>query len=724
MKNSPGYSSYAPGGTYFAGDDIFTYSPITGQLQPCRATNGSTATCDGPTGFNRSAYRYLAIPLQRYSAFVNGHYDVTDGLTAYFEGQFVSTNAKSNIEPFPFDTEAAYIDGQMPIETMYNGGAFRNPYVPDAIFDAATDTNGDGLRDVYISKRLTSFGPRRSESTQNTFRLVGGLKGEITTNWNFDVFANYGQSNVTQNGTGQINVMNFAAANQIIPDGNGGYRCADDFADAMGCVPANFFGEASLSPEAVAYLEAPSNYTAVQKQTQIGGNIAGYIMNPLGANEIGLTVGAEYRREAQSDQWDALQTLGLNGGNALPPTSGSFDVKEAFGEVVLPLVTDTFVHDLTVRGAVRFSDYSTVGSTFSWNVGGEFAPIQDIRFRATYAVTVRAPNISELYAGRSQTFPTVIDPCQGVGLTGDAPNGASGDLCRAAPGVLANINANNGTFVVSQLDRQGVTGFSGGNPNLSEEKGKTFTAGVVINPVSVDALRNLRLSVDYFHVEVEDAIVTTPRNYILNQCYTVGELCDFIVRRPAAIGANSAGSLDEVNTAVTNSGGLVTSGIDVALDYTHYFPMGGSDLRANINFAYSHLIKGYEVPLATQPENRNPFAGEVGAAKDRFTTTVGVGMESWRLTATGTYIGASWIDDQFFDEAKVAKVHPEFYLNLQARFFLQDKKYEFYVGADNVLDNSPIYMAGVSGAVTGMESDTGTYDPLGRRFYAGIKAHF
>lgn len=738
----PFLSSYAPQGSYTTVNGAgaaytWTYSP-TGVLQPCFEPNAPTCTSErrdadgniispdigggvGPNGFNRTAHRYLAVPVQRYTGYLNAHYDITDNITAFLEGSFVSTNAKSNIEPFPWDTDSSstqYVDGQMPIETLHNGIIVRNPFVPDAIYNNASDTNGDGLRDIFVARRLSSFGPRASEATQNTFRIVGGLKGELTTNWNYEVFGNYGQTNVTQNGTGQINVLNFRSSQEIIPDGAGGFTCADPNAVANGCIPVNIFAPDGISEEGVAYLEAPSFYKAVQKQTQVGANLSGFFGNPLGANDIGMTVGVEYRRESQDSRWDALQAAGLNGGNALPPTSGNFDVKEAYGEVLVPLINEGFVHDLSVRGAVRFSDYSTVGNTFSWNAGGEFAPIEDIRFRGMYAVTVRAPNIAELFEGLSQDFPTVNDPCDGIGATG---GGALGDNCRAAPGVLANIAAN-GTFLVTQSDRQGVTGFSGGNPNLQEEKGKTLTAGVVINPKSIDALRNLTITADYFRVKIEDAIVETPEQFIVDQCYRQGvqSFCDFIERRTTQQGTNSAGSLREVNTGTTNSGGTKTSGIDVTVNYVHYFDVGNERLRTSLNVAYTHLLSGYDIPLTG--EAKDYFEGEVGAAKDRFTVNTAIGTDDFRLSATGTYIGASWIDDQF-DGYHVYKVHPEFYLDLQMRFFIEGGT-EFYIGADNVLDNDPVYFGSVNGSTTGMESDTGTYDPLGRRFYAGAKMKF
>ena len=546
--------------------------------------------------------------------------------------------------------------------------------------------------------------------------MVGGFRGNITDKWNYEVFGNYGESDVSLHGNGQYNVKHFRYSQQIVPDGTGGYMCADPDARAEGCVPANVFGLGSLTP-ALHYLEAPQTYQAYQKQTQVGANVGGALTNPLGAADIGVTVGAEYRREAQDSRWDALQTLGLNGSNALAPTHGSFDVKEAYGEMLLPLVTDSFIHDLSVRGAVRFSDYSSVGNTFSWNAGAEFAPIRDIRFRGMYAVTVRAPNISELYAGQNQDFPTVTDPCEGIGATG---GGALGDNCRAAPGVLTNIADNGGVFTVSQSDRQGVTSFAGGNPNLQEEKGKTLTLGAVINPVSL-GLGNVQLTVDYFRVKIKDAIVSTPLQFILNQCYNEGDpaYCSFITRRPTAQGPDNAGSLYSVNSGPTNSGGVNTSGIDVVLNVTQPISIGSTDLRSSLNVSYTHLLKAYSIPLPGAP--KDTFYDEIGSAKDRFTANLALGTDKVKWTLTGTYIGPSWVDDQF-DGFHAIKVGAETYLDTQVRFFAKNGM-EFYVGVDNLLDNAPPYTASVAGT-TGQETDTGTYDPFGRSYYAGVKLSF
>jgi len=197
------------------------------------------------------------------------------------------------------------------------------------------------------------------------------------------------------------------------------------------------------------------------------------------------------------------------------------------------------------------------------------------------------------------------------------------------------------------------------------------------------------------------------------------------VRRAVGQGANSAGSLDEVNTAPTNSGGVKTSGIDTVLTWAGpKNVLGFLPGSINARVSYTHLISGYSVPLPGS--SRDEFAGEIGAAKDRFTTTLGYDDDAFGFNVTGTYIGASYLDDQFTGAAPgtnaAYRVASEFYLDTQLRFKVQ-QRFEFYLGADNLLDNKPPYLADI-GASAGQDTDAGTYDALGRRYYAGVRVKF
>jgi iron complex outermembrane receptor protein len=226
-----------------------------------------------------------------------------------------------------------------------------------------------------------------------------------------------------------------------------------------------------------------------------------------------------------------LTQQGLNGNNALPSTAGSFNVYEGFAEAIVPIIQDRpFFKSLSLRGAVPVSQYNTMGQTFSYNYGGEWAPVDANPFprdrgplcpRAECERTVfsRRSRTSRRLAGSVRRGHRYLDRCAFVKL----PRGSGGQCqhrsqygCRHQP---CNGRPYTNAFTATQ-DVQGITSFGGGNPNLHEEKGDSFTAGVVIAPRSDPcALRNFTLTVDYFNIRVKDAIVSTPLQFILDQCY-------------------------------------------------------------------------------------------------------------------------------------------------------------------------------------------------------------
>lgn len=753
---SPTFSGLPTQGVFTAGGCQFTFNPTSNAIERGFSANGGAisaaqaSACGVPAGtalsargFNRQFFRTIAVPVERYLFASRAHYDITDGVRFIGEATYASTSSNRNIEPFGFTSAGANgaypgTGGQAPIETRVPGAAagtfniIRNPFVPDAIYNAATDTNGDGLRDIGFSRRLLEFGTRRSSTSRDFYRFVAGLEGDFANDkFHWDLTYNYGRTTENQSGDGQINIPNFRNAFAVVtaqsvglPGGNTPV-CADANARAAGCVPVNIFGQGTISPAALTYLNAQQTFQTRVAQQVVQGNLSGSIIE-LPGGPLGFAIGGEYRRESSSADNDALTNLGLNGGNALPDTRGSFDVKEAFGELAIPLLSEVpFFQSLSLRASGRISDYSTVGTVYSYSGGVEWAPIEDIRFSGTYARAVRAPNVGELFAGQSQTFPSVTDPCVGVGATG---GGTRGDVCRSAPGVLANIGANGGAFAVTLLDRQGVSGFNSGNPNLREETSDSYTGSVIINPRSVNFLRNTVLRVDYFNIKIDQAIVAPPRQFILDQCYNQGNptYCQFIVRRATATAVNSAGTLEFVNAGDVNAGRLATSGLDVTL--TQRVPLDGIGMAGALNarVAYTHVFKGYIVPLPGA--SRDNFAGEIGAAKDRFTANLGYSGERVNVNFTGTYLGRSSEDDQFLSgydlEPGAIKVPAKFYLDSQISFKASDQ-YEFYLGADNLLDTSaPNILSGSPNNTTGTDTNASVYDVFGRRYYAGVRLRF
>ncbi|MFL6829133.1 MAG: TonB-dependent receptor domain-containing protein [Sphingomicrobium sp.] len=781
VEYQPYFSSFAQQGRFTTGDlnpavggiqsYTFTYG-ANGQLQPCFTTNG--AGCDsqltnaagtvvtlprltgvnggvgtGPNGFNRNFFRTLSTPVKRWLFAERGHFDVADNVSFLTEVTYSKTSAKTEIEPFALDTGGANplfpgsAAGVWDIQLAPGGPC--NPFVPAEICAVANDQNGNGLKDIAFRKRLTGVNTRHYTADRHLFRIVTGFEGKLFNDrWNWDLTYNFGRMEEAQISAGQVNAANFRNALNAIVDTadvnqNGNTTeiiCADSIARAGGCVPINIFGFDSITPAMANYVQADTNHSFKVTQQVINANLSGSLIE-LPAGPLGLAVGAEYRKEQSAENWDALTNVGGNLGNALPDTFGQFNVKEAYAEMNVPIVKDLpFAKQLNLRAAGRVSDYSTVGTVKTWNVGGDYAPIDDLRFRATYAKAVRAPNIGELFTGPSQTFPTgLVDPCVGVTATS---TGTTADVCRLDPGVLVNI-ALNGKFTILQADKQGVSGFTSGNPDLGAESSKSLTAGVVVNPKSINALRNLVLSVDYWSIKVSDAVFFAGRQLILNQCYQAGDpsFCQFITRYPQQTGASSPGAIQFVNVVPINASTFKASGIDAVLQYRTGLDMLLSGLTANARISYTRYLKGFVVPAAGLPAD--PFAGEVGTAKNKGNGTIAFNTRKWGLSFTGTYIGKSFEDDQFIDAANATRakfglgpplgdhaivIPAQFYLDSQISF-TPIRNYEFFVGVDNLLDNkAPNLLSGTTFNNTGSDTAAAVYDIFGRRFYAGARLRF
>jgi outer membrane receptor protein involved in Fe transport len=606
---------------------------------------------------------------------------------------------------------------------MVNGKLVKNPLVPQYLYDRITDTDGDGIPDYSFTRRMAEVGTRHNSVDRDTFRLATGVKGDfqLWKNWNYEAYVAVGQTKEAQQSSGQVNVLNFRNALNAIPDENGKPVCADANAITQGCVPINIFGFNSISKEALAYVNAPGSLTTRTTQKLAGGHIDGEIFN-LPAGPLGVAAGVEFRKEYSESTPDALTQAGLNAGNATPPTQGEFSVRELFVEAHVPVLKDLpFIKELSIPIAFRHGDYSSVGSTNSWNAGFEWTVVDDVKLRGTRSLSTRAPDINELYQAPSQDFPTgLTDPCEGVTATSQ---GVYDARCRADPGVAANI-ALNGKFTNTLADQQGISGYNRGNPNLKAEKGRSTTIGIVWTPRSIPLLKRFTFTADYFNIKIADAIVSTPRQFALTSCYsgTNPAMCQFITRWPTANGNSSAGALRYIDTAVSNSGGKATSGVDLTASWNDNVGPG----RLSTRLAYTYVKTGYDVPLPGA--DRDPWAGEVGYAKNKANLNVGYRWKDLNANVTFDYIGRSSLDDQFLAGYDLPphslQVGSRTYTNLQLSYQVM-KKTELYFGLDNAFDvKAPPIISGLPGDVTGTETDGGTYDPIGRRWYAGLRVKF
>ncbi|MGL6043947.1 MAG: TonB-dependent receptor plug domain-containing protein, partial [Sandaracinobacteroides sp.] len=511
-------------------------------------------------GYNRNGDRYLAVPVKRYLGAGSAFYDVSESLTFYAEGQFARTESNSRLEP------QAVAFNDLP---NFDGIPITNPFMPTAIRDRAV-ANGQDV--VQFRRRSNDIFDRSNVAERTTWRLVGGVRGEFAENFRYDLYYTHGETkDYTASGT--ILGPNYANALNAVAGPNGPVCSINVDADLTNndaaCVPINIFGLNTVSSAAANYVTNGgqlSTYDALVKQDVVSGSVSGDIFQ-LPGGAVAFAVGAEYRKEQSTEDFDEATNLGLTLGNQLSDTIGSFDTKELFAEIVVPVLADLpFAEYLGFEAAARYADYSTVGGVWSWKIGGEYAPVRDLRFRAVYSEATRAPNISELFSAQSETFPATIDPCdqrEGEGDGAPITKTTLSAACLAVPAIAAAA-ATAGGFVYTTADIQTINGFVGGNPDLNEETAKTLTVGAVFQP---SFLAGFSASIDYYSIKVENAIGIIGQQTSLDECYEgSGDalFCDNVVRGPS-------GRVDTINALNLNTGSFEVEGIDVQARYRRAF---------------------------------------------------------------------------------------------------------------------------------------------------------
>jgi hypothetical protein len=370
------------------------------------------------------------------------------------------------------------------------------------------------------------------EQTRTAIGFNGQFK-VVDRDVHVDGYAQYSKLDGTTISYGVPNILRVQQATDAVTV-NGQVVCRDVTARAAGCVPWDLVNGASR--EAVLWSNGVSATDQTVKQTVAGINFNTNVYD-LPAGPIGVAFGAEYRKEESLFVQDALGASGALFFNAIGTRGGQYNVKEAYGEIRIPILKDQFLaKELSVELAGRVSDYSTIGNTSQYRLHAEWAPVEDVRFRATQSTAVRAPNIVELFAPQSRNFTTTaIDPCDKDVFRGAtaAQQAARRVTCAAAiPGY------NPLTFVSNfGAGRSSLALLQGGNPDLGPEKAHTYEYGVVVRPHWVPGLE---LSMDYFKYNLTDAVGTVPINTLFSslchddttQPYASNPFCAQIQRDP------------------------------------------------------------------------------------------------------------------------------------------------------------------------------------------------
>ena len=508
--------------------------------------------------YNFAPTNYLMRPDQRYSMGAFAHYEITPHFQAYADLMFMDDNSTAQIAPGgifaasgpgPGGTFAVNCDN--PLMTTLQ----QQQLCGTALAGTPTNVN------VAVARRNVEGGGRLTIFDHQEQRYVVGLKGEIGGDWSYDSFLQYGKTSLLQEQDN--NFLTSRINNALIARKNaqGQIVCQSviDGTDAA-CVPYNSFQIGGVTKDALTYLQAPTfstgNITEHIANLNVVGTLPDDVKSPWANDKIGVSVGAEYRREHLDNRSDIAQASGdVNGnGAAKPPVNGGYDVYEIFGESRVPIVQDQpWAKDLTAELAYRFSDYSNAGVTHTYKVSGDWTIVDGIRLRAGYNRAVRAPNVVELFSPQNVVLDGSVDPCAGL---------SPGDPLVQRCATLFNLT----TAQVLALERDPANqynGQTGGNPNLQPEKADTWTVGAVWQPTFAPGLN---FTVDWFDIKVKDYISNIGANTIINGCVdgTSPDFCSLVHR-------DSIGSIRStqgyVIDTVLNQGALHTSGIDVSGGY-------------------------------------------------------------------------------------------------------------------------------------------------------------
>ncbi|KHL26747.1 TonB-dependent receptor [Croceibacterium mercuriale] len=631
---------------------------------------------------------------KRHAVNLLGRFEASDAFVVSVEGKFVQTDVR---------TLAGY-GGNYPATIPLD-----NPFIPTNILAAARN---DGLTAIDISRNNFDIPRRGEEDRRRTWRGVVDVTGAISEHASYDVSYTYGRTDLRATKLNDRLSTQFNQALDAVRDpASGQIVCRSAAARAAGCVPVNTFGANTVDPASFDYyLFNPVSNARIEQHVvnaSLTGDFGRYFELPGGP--VQFAAGGEYRKE--SSRFRPAQELLDNvfyqyDEYIIPtPSSGSFDVYEAFGELNLPVLADQpFAHLLSFGAAGRYSDYSTIGSTRAYQFNGLWAPVEDVTFRGSYGQSVRAPNIAEIFRPRTGTSDFISDPCY-LGQRDQGTQYREANcraLIAAAGGNPDNFsNANNPDANVN------IPGVQQGNADLRAETARTWTAGVVLRPRFIP---RLQVGVDWYDIRLRDAINTASPSTVAQLCVdqptTDNPFCDTVSRRPGN------GYINGFVVQPENVAAFRTAGLELNAAYQIPTDAAGTfDVR--LVGGYLHRLEQIATIGADVENNADrPFRPKYNLAfsptwtYDAVTLSYNLRWQNGvrRFNRVTTNDNPTFVDPRYF-RFKELWQH-----NVQVQVQVDDA-FTFYTGVNNLGDQRPDI---------GFETNV-PISPVGRFFYTGIR---
>lgn len=668
--------------------------------------------------FNYAPTNYLMVPQERFSLGGYGEYEISDAVTAYTEVNFVNNRVDNELAPTPVTgaivvglaanqgflsaADFAALQQLDANETAINAARAARGLAP-FLTGGLVQANQPGFVALGVNRRITETGSRRSLDERNAFRVLAGVKGPVIADFNYDLSYFYAR---TRNANVQEGNISRSAFNNAVLTG-----------------AINVFGPGTISQAGVDSISIVAQNNDISTLQVAQGSIAGSLFNlGMGAADVGLAVGAEYRKVAAEFIPDtALSSGDVVGFNAGLPTKGSYDVKELFAELSVPLIADRpFFERLEVNGAVRYSDYSldAVGGVFTYAGGVQFAPVRDITFRGQYQRAVRAPNVQELFGGQAQNFPAATDPCSSRASAAIQADAAIRARCIAS-GVPAGS-----VFTAGIQPNAQIQSVVGGNPLLQEEKSNSYTVGAVIRPRFIP---RLNITVDAYRIDIEGTIggAGGGANNVLDLCFVQGlqQFCDLVQREP---GTGIIQAPFVISTLNLNQGKLEARGIDLQVDYSQ--PLGfsllGESSKLNFFFLGTYTDRFDITPVAgsdTVIECGDRFGSDCVDPRPAYKWTSRLSYIDGPVTLTGRWRHlSSTTDDNDDNDFSVERIGGYDLIDLAFSVDATDAA-SFAFGVNNLFDKKPPILGDNQQQANTYPS---TFDPIGRDYFVSASLRF
>lgn len=718
--------------------------PVLGLLVPRYAT------------YNFAPLNLLQTPMRRYNLFGKARYEISDAVEAYAMGMYTKSRVIFNAAPTAIFGNNVFV----PVSNPFLSNSLRdqlcslvdsNPLVAGVqtltpaeclAADAALAPTDPAYRELLLTadRRFVEGGPRVTTYNFNTFQGSVGLRGPLISNLKWDINGAYGESSrVTSATSGTL-----AAAQQALRATNP-TTCT---VTTGGCVPLNIFGPEGSITQAMLGFNAVTVYNFVdtnltQGQATVQGDF-GFVM-PWATEAVGVAAGVEYRRYWGFSRGDAISSqVGavLGAGAAALPQSGDYNSREAFAEAIIPIIEDRpFFNSLTLEVGGRYAHYDLSGGNWTYKVGGSWEPIPDIKFRAMYAKSVRAPNLAELFQPQVVALSNLTtDPCQGTGLPA-----AMAALC-VATGVPAGL-INTGSIPAPSSGQIQTT--QGGNPTLAPEIAKSFTAGVVLQPRIIPGFA---MTLDYYNIDVTDAITSPANNDIIQGCYGAGNptldpnnsFCQLVVRN-AATGRLDGEPLTTpgLQRALTNAGFLQVRGLDLTMNYRRDVGFGRLSLAFNGNHTLRSRFKAIPLNISPLRECVGFYSTSCMPPQPRWSWTMRTTL-SWLNNTVDTsllwkHLGSMKVEPNvcttdstlacgpalstIFDAYESVPAYD--YFDFSNRVQATDNM-SFVFTVSNLFNKLTPFLGSTIGTTAFNHSNTfpSTYDPIGRAYRVGVNLRF